>query len=97
MSERVLVRSPEPGGSLPPGTPLRVAFRVDPGWESLAARLLVDGDDVTEESGQRIAATYPPSRVELVYSPPGGWTRGEHEAAVVLHGAPPDAWTFSVS
>jgi hypothetical protein len=97
LSERVVVRSPEPGGSLPPGASLRVAFHVDPGWESLAVRLLVDGQDVTDESGQRVAPTYPPSRVELVYTPPGGWTRGEHEAAVVARGAPPDAWTFSVS
>jgi hypothetical protein len=97
LSERVIVRSPEPGGRVPPGAALRVAFAVDPGWESLAARLLVDGQDVTAEGGQRIAGTHPPSRVELVYAPPGGWTAGEHEAAVVLDGAAPDAWTFSVS
>ena len=67
-----------------PGAALRVAFRVEPGWEALSARLLVDGEDVTAVSGQRIAATFPPSRVELVYAPAGGWTPGEHEAAVVL-------------
>jgi hypothetical protein len=93
----VIVRSPEPGGQVPPGAALRVAFKVDPGWESLAARLLVDGEDVTEDSGQRVAGTHPPSRVELVYAPPGGWAPGAHEAAVVLAGAAPDAWTFSVS
>jgi hypothetical protein len=96
LSERVVIRSPEPGGSLPPGAALRVAFHVDPGWEALTARLLVDGEDVTAESGQRIAASYPPSRVELVYAPPGGWTPGEHEATVVLDGAA-DAWKFGVS
>jgi hypothetical protein len=96
LSERVIVRSPEPGGQVPPGAPLRVAFQVDPGWESLAARLLVDGHDVTGESRQRIAPTYPPSRVELVYAPAGGWSPGPHEAAVVTAGGAPDAWTFSV-
>ena len=90
----MIVRSPEPGGELPPGAALRVAFKVDPGWESLAARLLVDGEDVTEECGQRIAGTHPPSRVELVYSPPGGWAAGTHEAAVVAPGERPDRWTF---
>ena len=97
MSERILIRRPEPGGTLPPGGAVRVAFGVDPGWERLTARLLVDGEDVTAESGLRVAATYPPSRVELVYAPPGGWAPGEHEAAVVLAGAEPDAWTFAVS
>ena len=52
---------------------------------------------MTEASGQRIAATFPLSRVELVYAPAGGWTTGEHEAAVVLEGAATEAWTFSVS
>ena len=97
MSERILIRRPEPGGTLPPGGALRVAFGVDPGWESLTARLLIDGEDVTAESALRVAATQPPSRVELVYVPPGGgWTPGEHEAAVVLD-AGPDTWRFSVS
>jgi hypothetical protein len=97
LSERVVIRSPEPGGTLPPGAALRVAFRVEPGWESLAARLLVDGEDVTDDSGQRVAATYPPSRVELVYVPPGGWSPGEHEAAVVLGDGTPETWRFAVS
>jgi hypothetical protein len=97
LSEQLVLRSPEPGGHAPPGAALRVAFRVDPGWESLAARLVVDGQDVTDASGQRIAATFPLSRVELVYAPAGGWTPGEHQAAVVLDGAEQDAWTFSVS
>jgi hypothetical protein len=97
LTEHVVLRSPEPGGTLPPGAALRVAFRVDPGWESLAARLLVDGEDVTDDSGQRIAATFPRSRVELVYAPPGGWSPGEHEAAVVLDGGEQDAWRFAVS
>jgi hypothetical protein len=98
LSEHLVVRSPEPGGTLPPGAALRVGFRVDPGWQSLEARLLVDGEDVTAESRQRIAATHPASRVELVYAPANGWAPGEHEAAVVLReGAPPDAWTFRVS
>lgn len=91
------MRSPEPGGRVPPGAALRVAFRVEPGWESLAARLLVDGEDVTDASGQRVAGTFPPSRVELVYTPPGGWAPGGHEAAVVAPGAEPDTWTFTVS
>ena len=98
MSERILVRSPDPGGTLPPGGAVRVAFGVDPGWESLAARLLVDGEDVTADCALRVAATHPPSRVELVYVPPGGgWAPGEHEAAVVPDGGEPDGWTFSVS
>ena len=80
-----------------PGAALRVAFRVDHGWESLGARLLVDGEDVTEAAGQRIAATFPLSRVELVDAPAGGWTTGEHEAAVVLEGSDTEVWTFSVS
>jgi hypothetical protein len=92
----VIVRSPEPGGELPPGAVLLVAFKVDPDWESLAARLLVDGEDVTDACGQRVAGTHPPSRVELVYSPPGGWTVGPHEAAVVGPGEEPDRWTFGV-
>ena len=81
---------------MPPGGSLRVAFKVAPAWESLAARLLVDGEDVTGRCAQRIAATHPPSRVELVYAPPGGWAPGAHEAAVVAPGAAPDAWTFTV-
>ena len=81
---------------MPPGGALRVAFRVDPGWESLAARLLVDGEDVTDACGLRVAATDPPSRVELVYSPPGGWPPGTHEATVRAPGAAPDTWTFTV-
>jgi hypothetical protein len=94
----VIVRSPEPGGHVPPGGALRVAFKVGPGHESLAARLLVDGRDVTDASGQRVAGTFPPSRVELVYSPPGGWSRGAHEATVVLApGSAPDTWSFTVS
>jgi hypothetical protein len=93
----VTVRSPEPGGHAPPGAALRVAFKVDPDWESLAARLLVDGEDVTGACGQRVAGTFPPSRVELVYAPPGGWAPGAHEAAIVAPGAEPDTWAFSVS
>jgi hypothetical protein len=94
LSERIVVRSPGPGGNVPAGGALRVAFRVDPGWRSLAARLLVDGEDVTADSGLRVAPTQPPSRVELVYVPAGGWAPGEHEAAVAGDGAP-EAWTFS--
>jgi hypothetical protein len=98
LSEHLVVRSPEPGGTVPPGGALRVGVPVDPGWQSLAARLLVDGEDVTEASGQRIATTFPASRVELVYAPADGWTPGEHRAAVVTGGdEPPDAWTFRVS
>jgi hypothetical protein len=97
LSEQLVHRSPEPGGSVLPGAALRVAFRVGRGWEGLNARLLVDGEDVTQDSGQRIAATFPLSRVELVYAPAGGWSTGEHEAAVVLEGAATEAWTFSVS
>ena len=94
----MIVRSPEPGGHVPPGGALRVAFKVEPGHVALAARLLVDGQDVTDASGQRVAGTFPPSRVELVYSPPGGWSPGPHEAAIVpAPGATPDAWSFTVS
>jgi hypothetical protein len=96
LSERVIVRSPAPGGNMPPGGALRVAFKVEPGWETLAARLLVDGEDVTAASGQRVAGTHPPSRVELVYAPDGGWTPGDHDAAVLAPGAAPDGWTFTV-
>jgi hypothetical protein len=96
LSERVIVRSPAPGGNMPPGGALRVAFAVGPGWESLAARLLVDGEDVTGASGQRVAGTHPPRRVELVYAPAGGWAPGGHEAAVVTPGAARDGWTFTV-
>ena len=74
-----------------------MAFRVDPGWRELAARLLVDGADVTAECGQRVAATFPPSRVELVYAPAGGWSPGRHEVVVHAPGEPPDEWSFSVS
>jgi len=56
----------------------------------------VDGEDVTDACGQRVAGTEPPSRVELVYSPAGGWAPGAHEAAVLAPGAAPDAWTFTV-
>jgi hypothetical protein len=98
LSEHLVVRSPEPGGTLPPGGALRVGFRVDPGWQSLVARLLVDGEDVTAACGQRIATTFPASRVELVYAPAGGWAPGEHEAVVLLgDGVSPESWTFSVS
>jgi hypothetical protein len=82
---------------VPPGGALRVAFAVDPAWESLAARLLVDGEDVTDACGQRVAGTFPPRRVGRGYVPAGGWTAGAHEAAVLAPGEEPDAWTFSVS
>jgi hypothetical protein len=78
-----------------PGGQLRVAFQVDPGWEALAARLLVDGEDVTDACGQRLARTWPPSRVELVYAPPRGWAPGRHAAAVAAPGALADSWTFT--
>jgi hypothetical protein len=77
---------------LPPGGTLRVGFRLAAGTGALAARLSVDGQDVTDACDQRIAPTHPASRVELLYTPPGGWTPGEHEAAV-----DGDRWTFSVS
>jgi hypothetical protein len=82
---------------VPPGGALRVAFKLAPGRQALAARLLVDGEDVTDASAQRVAGTFPPSRVELVYAPPGGWAPGSHEAAIVAPGAEQDAWTFTVS
>jgi hypothetical protein len=80
---------------VPPGGALRVAFRVDPGWEALEARLLVDGEDVTDRCGERVAATFPASRIELVYTPPDGWAPGRHEASVLAPGEPPQAWTFT--
>ena len=80
---------------MPPGGALRVAFDVDPGWERLEARLLVDGRDVTDACGLRVAPTQPPRRVELVYAPPGGWTTGGHEAAVLVPGARPERWRFT--
>jgi hypothetical protein len=88
----VIVRSPAPGGVLPPGAALRVGFRLAPGSDALAARLLVDGEDVTDACAQRVAPTHPPSRVELIYAPEGGWAPGAHEAAVAG-----ERWTFTVS
>ncbi len=88
----MIVRSPEPGGVLPPGAALRVGFRLAPGAEALAARLVVDGEDVTGACAERVAPTFPASRVELLYTPPGGWAPGEHEAA-----AGGETWTFTVS
>jgi hypothetical protein len=73
-----------------------VAFRLGPGSDGPAARLLVDGEDVTEACAQRIAPTFPPSRMELLYTPPGGWAAGVHEAAVLVPGEAPDAWSFRV-
>ena len=81
---------------MPPGGTLRVAFKLEPGRQAPAARLLVDGEDVTDACARRVAGTFPSSRVELVYAPPDGWTPGGHEAAVVAPGAEPDAWTFTV-
>jgi hypothetical protein len=71
---------------------LRVGFRLAGGAGVLAARLRVDGKDVTDACARRIAPTHPASRVELLYTPPGGWTPGEHEAAVAG-----ERWTFTVS
>ena len=80
---------------MPPGGVLRVALAVEPGWEKLAARLLVDGEDVTAACRQRVAPTWPPSRVELLYLPPDGWAPGEHEATLLVPAAHPDAWRFT--
>jgi hypothetical protein len=88
----VIVRDPPPGGVLPPGGALRVGFRLSEGADALAARLRVDGEDVTDACAQRVAPTFPASRVELLYTPDGGWTPGEHEAAV-----DDERWTFTVS
>jgi hypothetical protein len=93
----VIVRSPAPGGVLSPGAALRVAFRLAPGSERLAARLHVDGEDVTDACAERVAPTAPASRVELLYAPDGGWAPGPHVAAVVAPGVPADAWSFTVS
>jgi hypothetical protein len=92
----MIARSPEPGGVLPPGAALRVGFRITEGADALAATLIVDGEDVTEACLQRVAPTFPASRVELLYTPDGGWEPGSHEAAVVLGGTR-DTWTFTVS
>ncbi len=88
----MIVRSPGPGGVLPPGAALRVGFRLADGAGALAATLIVDGEDVTEACAQRVAPTFPASRVELLYAPPGGWAPGEHEASV-----DGETWTFTVS
>ena len=82
---------------MPPGVALRVALAVAPEWKTLAARLLVDGEDVTDACRQRVAATWPPSRVELIYAPRDGWSPGSHEATLLAPGAHPDAWRFTVS
>ena len=73
-----------------------MGFRITGGADALAARLLVDGEDVTDACLQRVAPTFPASRVELLYTPAGGWSPGPHEAAVVL-GDTPDTWAFTVS
>jgi len=86
----VILRDPEPGGVLPPGSALRVALRL--GGEALRARLHVDGEDVTDACAERVAPTFPASRIELLYTPPGGWTPGEHVAEIAG-----ERWTFSVS
>lgn len=88
----MIVRSPEPGGVLPPGGALRVGFRLAEGAGALTARLHVDGEDVTEACAQRVAPTFPASRVELLYTPEGGWAPGDHEASVAG-----ETWTFTVS
>jgi hypothetical protein len=80
---------------VPPGGVLRVALAVEPDWEALRTRLLVDGEDVTQDCRQRIAPTWPPSRVELLYAPPGGWAPGDHEATLLAPLAHPDAWRFT--
>jgi hypothetical protein len=80
---------------VPPGGVLRVALAVEPDWEALDSTLVVDGDDVTATCRQRVAATWPPSRVELIYSPPGGWAPGDHEATLHAPGAHPDTWRFT--
>jgi hypothetical protein len=82
---------------VPPGGALRVALAVEPEWEALSARLLVDGEDITDACRQRVAATWPPSRVELIYSPRDGWAPGAHEATLLAPGAHPDAWTFTAA
>ena len=71
---------------------MRVGFRLDGGAGALAARLVVDGEDVTDACDQRVAPTHPASRVELLYTPPGGWSPGEH--AVEVAG---ERWAFTVS
>ena len=85
-----MIREPGPGGVLPPGSALRVGLRI--GGAALAARLEVDGEDVTDACAQRVAPTFPASRAELLYAPDGGWAPGEHEAAIAG-----ERWTFSVS
>jgi hypothetical protein len=82
---------------LSPGAALRVGFRLAEGAGSLAATLTVDGEDVTAACAERVAPTFPASRVELLYTPDGGWRPGVHQAVVVVPGAAPDAWTFTVS
>jgi hypothetical protein len=53
---------------------------------------MVDGEDVTDACLQRVAPTFPASRVELLYTPPGGWAPGKHEASVAG-----ETWSFTVS
>ena len=86
----MIVREPGPGGVLPSGSALRVGLRL--GGEALSARLRVDGEDVTDACAERVAPTFPASRIELLYTPPGGWRPGEHEAEIAG-----ERWTFSVS
>ena len=92
-----IVRDPGPGGVLATGAALRVAFRLSPGSPQLDARLLVDGDDVTDACAQRAAPTFPASRIELLYVPDGGWRPGDHEATIVAPGDEPVGWTFTVT
>lgn len=76
---------------LPPGGALRVGFRLTGGAGALAATLIVDGEDVTDACAERVAPTHPASRIELLYTPDGGWAPGEHEVA-----AAGQRWTFTV-
>ena len=99
-SARLMARSPEPGATASAEAPLTIALGVPPEWSAGGAldlgavRVVVDGADVTAACETRVAATWPPRRVDLVYRPPGGWPAGEHEVALT---APTATWTFTVA
>ena len=99
LSERVIVRSPEPGGTLPPGGALRVAFKVEPGLG--VARGAAAGRRGGRHRRERRSASRARSRraaSSCVYAPDGGWAPGEHEAAVArARRARRTRWTFTVS
>ena len=59
-----------------------LALAGDPPPGAADVRMIVDGRDVTAACVRRMDLAHPPRRVDLVYTPPAPWTRGEHEVRV---------------